>query len=270
MSQPTVSGLLAGAAARVGAGDARRLLAHAAKVEPSRLTLLEPEDITDGLAERLEACLTRREGGEPVSHILGYRDFFEDRFIVTPDVLDPRPETEELVRAALNAPFSTLLDLGTGSGAIGLSLLKARPAAQGVLTDVSGAALDVAQQNAKALGVAPEFIQSDWFADVKGTYDLIVSNPPYIAADEMDGLQRELAHEPRQALTDEADGLTAYRIICAQAPAFLVVDGRLMVEIGHRQGPQVAQMMRDAGLQGVAILPDIDGRDRVVSAHKPA
>ena len=270
MNQPTLSGLLAKGAERVAAGDARRLLAHAAGVEASRLTMLEPDDITTEVAKRFDTSLTRREGGEPVSHILGYRDFYEDRFIVTADVLDPRPETEELVRAALSAPFTRLLDLGTGSGAIGLSLLKARPAALGVLTDMSEAALAVAQQNAKALGVAAEFILSDWFEGVKGTYDLIVSNPPYIAADEMAELQPELAHEPRMALTDEADGLSAYRIICAGAPAFLRPNGRLMVEVGHTQGPQVARMMGEAGLQDIAILPDLDGRDRVVCARKPA
>lgn len=270
MSQPTLAGLLAQGGALVGASDARRLLAHAAKVEPSRLTMLEPQDFAEAFAERYEASLERRVGGEPVSHILGYRDFFEDRFIVTADVLDPRPETEELVRAALSEPFMTLLDLGTGSGAIGLSLLKARPMVQGVLTDMSEAALQVARRNAEALGVTAVFQQADWFEGLEGCFDLIVSNPPYIAAGEMAGLQRELNFEPRMALTDEADGLSAYRIICAGAPEFIKPNGRLMVEIGHQQGPQVAQMMADAGLQEVAILPDLDGRDRVVSARKPA
>ncbi len=272
MSEPGLSGWLAQGAARVGATDARRLLAHAAGVEPSRLTLLDADDITEAFAERYDASLTRREVGEPVSHILGYRDFFEDRFAVTADVLDPRPETEELVRAALSAPFATLLDLGTGSGAIGLSLLKARPAATGVLTDMSEAALQVARQNAEALGVSARatFKLADWFHGLEGRFDLIVSNPPYIAADEMAGLQRELGFEPRMALTDEGDGLSAYRVICAEADAFLQPAGRLLVEIGHMQGPQVAQMMRDAGLDEVQVLCDLDERDRVVSARKPA
>jgi len=176
----------------------------------------------------------RRKGREPLSHILGYRDFYGRKFIVTRDVLDPRPDTETLVAAALAESFSAVLDLGTGSGAILLTLLAERPDATGVGADVEddgydGGALGVAKRNAKALEVCTRctLMFSDWFEDVTGTYDLIVSNPPYIAADEMDDLQPEVRdHEPRMALTDEADGLTHYRHIIAHHDLYLRPGGQ--------------------------------------------
>ena len=214
----------------------------------------------------LADLVARRCEGEPMSHILGYRDFWEHRFEVTADVLDPRPETETLVAAALGGQFARLLDLGTGSGCILLSLLAARTGAQGMGTDLSQAALAVAARNAEVLGVSGRTTlrQSDWWDGVRGTFDLIVANPPYIAAAEMAGLQRELGFEPRMALTDDGDGLSAYRAIVAGAPAHLAPGGRLMLEIGPTQGAAVRAMMRAAGLGQVRLLPDLDGRDRVV------
>jgi release factor glutamine methyltransferase len=214
----------------------------------------------------LAALVGRRVAGEPMSHILGYRDFWEHRFEVTADVLDPRPETETLVAAALEAPFSRVLDLGTGSGCILLSLLAARDGAAGLGTDLSEAALAVAGRNAERLGVRDRaaLIPSDWWRAVTGRFDLIVSNPPYIAADEMAALQPELSHEPRMALTDEGDGLSAYRVLTGGAPAHLAPGGRLMVEIGPTQGAAVAAMFQAAGLTAVEIRLDLDGRDRVV------
>jgi len=220
----------------------------------------------EAAGQSLADMVARRCRGEPMSHILGYRDFWEHRFEVTADVLDPRPETETLVAAALEDGFERVLDLGTGTGCILLSLLAARPAARGTGTDLSQAALAVAARNAERLGVAERvaLVLSDWWNAVDGPFDLIVSNPPYIAADEMAGLQRELAFEPRMALTDGADGLTAYRAIVAGAPARLAPGGRLMLEIGPTQGPAVRALMQAAGLERVRIAPDLDGRDRVV------
>ena len=164
-----------------------------------------------------------------------------------------------------------MLDLGTGSGCILLSLLAERPLATGLGTDLSPAALEVAAQNAEALGVAKrtKLMQSDWFANVAGRHDLILSNPPYIAASEMPELAPELAHEPRLALTDEGDGLSAYRAITAGAGAHLVPGGWLMVETGWTQGAQVAAMVRQAGFEEVHLRPDLDGRDRVVLGRWP-
>jgi len=228
-------------------------------------------DRAGGDAVRLAALLARRIGGEPISHILGYRDFYLHRFEVTPDVLDPRPETETLVSMALEAPFSRVLDLGTGSGCILLSLLAARPDTTGLGVDISDAALAVARRNRAHLGLdaRADLGRADWFEGVTGQFDLIVSNPPYIAAGEMAGLQPELSHEPRAALTDEGDGLSAYRIICASLGPHLAPGGRVLVEIGPTQGAAVAALFREAGLTEVAIAPDLDGRDRVVIGTKP-
>lgn len=253
--------------------DARLLLAHAAGLEPGQLYRLEVEDFTPEMMTVYLMLVEQRAAGRPVSKILGYRDFWKHRFAVTEDVLDPRPDTETLVEAALTQPFERVLDLGTGSGCILLSLLGARAQASGLGTDLSGAALGVAKQNAEALGVLARaaFAVSDWFEAVTGAFDLIVSNPPYIALTEMPGLAPEVReHDPRMALTDEGDGLAAYRAITAQAGQYLRNGGRILLEIGPTQGADVAQFLRRAGFETVEILPDLDGRDRVVGAIWPA
>ena len=210
--------------------------------------------------------IDRRAVREPMSHLLGYRDFWEHRFEVTGDVLDPRPETETLVAAALEVPFTRVLDLGTGSGCILLSLLAARPDAAGLGIDVSEAALSVARRNRARLELETraEFTVSDWFAAVDGAFDLIVSNPPYIAAAEMDGLEPELSYEPRMALTDEGDGGSAYREVTAGAPAHLTQGGWLMVEVGAGQADDVASLFSSAGFVNLMTRPDMDGRPRVI------
>ncbi|SHL29917.1 [protein release factor]-glutamine N5-methyltransferase [Roseovarius marisflavi] len=252
--------------------DARLLLAHAAGCERGALSRLEVEDFTPEVMTVYLALIDQRAAGRPVSKILGYRDFWNHRFAVTEDVLDPRPDTETLVEAALAQPFERVLDLGTGSGCILLSLLAERPRTVGLGTDISEAALNVARQNAGALGVLAraDFAISDWFAAVAGRFDLIVSNPPYIALAEIPGLAREVRmHDPRMALTDEGDGLAAYRAITAQAGHYLRPRGRILLEIGPTQGPEVAQLLSDAGFDGVEILPDLDSRDRVVGGVWP-
>ncbi|MDJ1007489.1 MAG: peptide chain release factor N(5)-glutamine methyltransferase [Paracoccaceae bacterium] len=227
---------------------------------------------SDG-ADAFAEAIRRRAAREPVSHILGFREFWNGRFRVTPAVLDPRPETETLVALALEEPFARVLDLGTGSGAIIVSLLAERPEATGVGTDISPEAVLVAGENAAALGVADRLILplSDWWADVGGRYDLIVSNPPYIAASEMAALAPEVRdHEPRGALTDEGDGLGAYRAIAEAVFAHLEPGGRLLLEIGPTQARSVAALVSEAGLIEIAVHPDIDGRDRVLAARRPA
>lgn len=250
--------------------DARLLLAHALGIAPDRLTLVLRDPAGAEQAAFGEA-IARRAAREPVSHITGRRLFWGRAFHVTADVLDPRPETETLIAEALGAPFTRLLDLGTGSGAILLTLLAERPAARGLGCDLSPAALAVAEGNAATLGLSgrAEFRQGDWFGPVEGRFDLIVSNPPYIAEAEMAGLAPEVLREPRMALTPGGDGLDAYRAIAGGAGAHLTPGGRLMVEIGPTQGAAVAGLMAAAGLQGIALHPDFDGRDRVVSAHWP-
>lgn len=253
------------------AGDARALLCHATGLAPGRLTLHLPDTLSPEAEERFGAALMARAARQPVAQIIGQRLFWGRSFRVTPDVLDPRPETEVLVAAALEAPFTRVLDLGTGSGAILLSLLADRPLTKGIGVDVSPAALAVAQGNATALGLAvqAELRLSDWFAAVPETgFDLIVSNPPYIADDEMVGLAPEVRDwEPHLALTPGGDGLDAYRAIAAGAGSHLAPSGRLMVEIGPTQGTAVTGLFRAAGLRDVAIRVDLDGRDRVVIAR---
>ena len=252
--------------------DARLLLAHALGIGADRLTLHIGDAVVPEVAARFQALVAARAARAPLSHLTGQRLFWGRAFRVTPDVLDPRPETESLVALALAEPFARVLDLGTGTGAILLSLLADRPGATGVGADVSPAALAVAQGNAQALGLADraQFVQSDWCADVQGRFDLIVSNPPYIALAEMAGLSPEVRdHEPHLALTDGGDGLAAYRAIAAQAPAHLAPGGRLIVEIGAAQGPDVAAILARAGFGAVAIHPDLDGRDRLVAARAP-
>ncbi len=260
-------------AAGVGdpARDARVLLAHAARIEAARVTLIAPEDLPPDIAERYEQLISLRAIRVPVSHLLGERAFYGRRFKVSRDVLDPRPETETLIEAALAEPFERLLDLGTGSGCILVTLLAERPGATGLGTDISEAACLQASANAVMHRVEARagIIRSDWLIGVEGVFDLIVSNPPYISRDEMAGLQEEVRrHEPEIALTDGGDGLGAYRHILARAPAHLTPGGRIMVEIGPTQGVAVIALMARSGLRGIRILRDLDGRDRVILGRR--
>ncbi|RIA00856.1 peptide chain release factor N(5)-glutamine methyltransferase [Cereibacter sphaeroides] len=264
---------LAAAGIDGAARDARRLLAHAMAIDPARLTLHLPDPLPPEAAARFEAALAARATRQPVGQIVGERLFWGRRFRVTRDTLDPRPETEGLIEAALAEPFATVLDLGTGTGCIAVTLLAERPVAHGIATDLSPAALAVAAENAAALGVAPrlELRLSDWFAAVPERVDLILSNPPYIAACEMAALAPEVRlWEPHLALSPGGDGLDAYRAIARGAPDHLRPGGRLLLEIGAAQGRAVAGLVEAAGLASVSVLPDLDGRDRLVSARLPA
>ena len=254
------------------AKDARYLMAHALQVPYDRLMLHLPDPLTPEAAERFEAAIAARLRHQPVAQIIGWRDFWGRRFRVTPDTLDPRPETEILVAEALARPFVRMLDLGTGTGCILLSCLADRPMATGLGVDISAAALEVARDNAQNLGLSARarFALSDWCSALSGQFDLIVSNPPYIAAEEMSGLAPDVRDwEPHLALSPGGDGLEAYRRICRDAPSRLMAGGRLIVEIGPSQGAAVQELMRLAGLVDLQVLPDWDGRDRVVRGQKP-
>ena len=264
--------LLAKAGVENAERDALRLLAHAAGWDVGRLSIELGQPIASDIAARFDHAIAQRAAGRPVAKITGWRDFWAGRFRVTDDVLDPRPDTETLIEAALQHPFQRVLDLGTGSGCIVLSLLGERPAATGVGCDISPAALDVARANAADHGLCPRvsFVQSDWFSAIEGRFDLVVSNPPYIALDEMADLAIEVrAHDPFCALSDGGDGLGAYRSIAAGIGRVLRPHGIVLVEIGPSQGAAVAQLFQNAGLTEIAVLPDLDGRDRVVCAKAP-
>ena len=251
------------------ARDLRLLLAFAIGIAPDRLIPVLADPLPGAAAARFEAAVTARVARQPVSQIVGGRLFWGRWFRVTPDVLDPRPETETLIAAALDGEFSRVLDLGTGSGAILITLLAERAGATGTGVDLSPKALSVATANAAALSVAGRatFLQSDWLSAVRGRFDLVVANPPYIAEADMPGLSPEVRlWEPRLALTPGGDGLDACRSILRDVRSVLVPGGRVLLEIGASQGDAVAALCQSAGLQAVTVLQDMDGRDRVVSA----
>lgn len=261
------------------ATDARHLLAHALGVGRDRLILMGPQSMPPDAIARLEKGVARRIAREPVSRIIGKRLFWGRDFVISPDVLDPRADTETLIATALDGPRpARLLDLGTGSGAIALTLLAQWPGATGVATDISPAALAVAAQNATALGVMDrlELTLSDWFdalphGAASHGFDLIVSNPPYISQSEMAQLAPEVGlHDPALALSPGGDGLTPYRIIAAQAARYLSPQGRVIVEIGWTQGPAVMAIFASAGWQNLQLIPDLEGRDRVILAQRLA
>ncbi len=255
------------------AGDTRALMAEALGIARDRLTIEASRALTPTEENRFEGFIDRRLMREPVSHILGRREFYGREFAVNSDVLDPRPETEILIEAALQEQAGKILDLGTGSGCILLTLLAEIPGAIGVGTDISASACDVARANAFSLGLSRRatIMATDWASRVEGSFDLIVSNPPYIALAEMPCLAPEVRDwEPYGALTDGADGLMAYRAIAEAAPPLLRAGGRLMVEIGPTQGAAVADLFRFVGFEEMRVIPDLDGRDRVVSARMPA
>jgi len=251
------------------ARDARKLLYGVLETS----VLPDPaQPLAPGAVARFDAMIAQRETRVPVSRILGHRAFHGHEFLISNDVLDPRPDTEHLVDAGLESPFDRVLDLGTGSGCILLSLLGERPAASGVGVDLSEPALTVARANARALGIDPArvaFAVSDWFGAVEGAFELIVSNPPYIPAADLAGLQPEVRdHEPRIALTDGGDGLGAYRAIAAGVMDHLAPGGRLIVEIGPDQATPVAALFQQAGLQEISLRQDHDGRDRVLIGQR--
>jgi release factor glutamine methyltransferase len=251
--------------------DARLLLAKAMGVPADRLTLHLQDPLTPAALTTFAALVQTRTSRQPMAQILGERLFWGRSFEVTRDTLDPRPETEVLVAEALSRPFQRVLDLGTGSGCILVSCLLGMPDASGLGTDISEAALRVAARNAARHGLTrARFARSDWLRAVPDTYDLIVANPPYIAEAELPALSPEVRNwEPRAALTPGGDGLAAYRAIAAGVPARLQPGGRLLLEIGPTQGAAVTALLARQGLTGLRVLPDLDGRDRVVCAQKP-
>jgi release factor glutamine methyltransferase len=267
--------LAAGAARLKAAGvpdparDARRLMAAALGIEPGRLVLAD-DALPATAAAAFARMVAERARFRPVAQIVGQRAFWGREFAVTANVLDPRPETETLVARALDGPEpATILDLGTGSGAILVTLLAEWPAARGLGTDVDAAALGVAAANAARHGVAARaaFRRADWTEGLGDTFDLVVSNPPYIPAAEVDRLAPDVRDwEPRHALTAGPTGLESYRRIAAGLARVLAPGGRALLEVGAGQGAAVAALVRDAGFS-TRLHPDLDGRDRVVEAR---
>ena len=248
--------------------DARILMASVLKVSPHETSFLFNKFLTDEQRDLFSNAVERRLARIPVSHILGYRDFFDHRFIVTSDVLDPRPETEHLVEEALKKNFQNVLDLGTGSGCIILSLLAKKAGSRGLGVDVSKTAINIAKKNAVQMSLQRrvEFKVSDWFNNIKPQkFDLIVSNPPYIHPEKIKFLEPELKHEPLLALTDNKDGLDSYRNIAHSAPSFLQSRGHLILEIGFDQEFEVTKILNLNGFQDIKVTRDLNGRQRVIT-----
>lgn len=251
--------------------DARLLMRWASGLTGAALAAAEYDICPEDQRTRFSLGLARRVAREPLSHITGRRAFWDREFRVTADVLDPRPETESLLAEALHrGPFGRVLDLGTGSGCLIISLLAEWSQATGTGTDISGRALDVAAQNAKIHGVTPrlDLIKTDWIDRLTGPYDLIVSNPPYIRAEEMHHLAPEVRdYEPLMALSPGGDGLDAYRAIATRSGQVLGPGGLLMLEIGATQSLEVSAILANTGWNVLAVIPDLDQRPRVIVAQ---
>lgn len=257
-----------GLSAREARLEAQVLAAYALGVNRAWLIAHGDESLGPAAMGRLDSLLQRRLAGEPVAYLLGWREFYGRDFRVTPDVLIPRPETELLVEAALarlpGDGAATVLDLGTGSGCIAISLALVRPRCRVTALDVSPAALAVARDNGVRLGAAVEFLQSDWFAVLDGRrFDLIVTNPPYVAEADPHLTQGDLPREPYRALAAGPDGLDALRIIASGAAAHLAPGGWLLAEHGWDQGEVCRSLFAAVGLEQVLTLTDLAGRDRV-------
>ena len=261
--------------------DARVLLCVALECDATALARAPEQMLTPAQAAQLNEWLSARLAHKPVSRILGRREFYGRDFIITDRVLDPRADSETLIEAALarlpvHQPVhkpSRILDLGTGSGCLVLTLLAERVEAQGVGADVSPEALAVAQENAAQLGVGgrADFIESDWFREIDARFDMIVSNPPYLAPGEMEWLDKDVAdYDPHLALYGGSDGLDPYRLICRQAAAFLKPQAWLIFEIGALQARAVTGFMQAAGFEAVEVMKDLAGRDRVVCGRASA
>lgn len=249
--------------------EAQILLCHALGVSRAYLVAHDSDQLTEAQQVAHADLLARRLAGEPVAYILGMREFYGREFHATPAVLIPRPETELLVDLALDRIFEdrpcAVLDLGTGSGAIAVTLARQRPLARVTAVDQSAGALAVARDNAQRLGATSlRFVHGDWFSALEGEdFDLVVSNPPYIAAADPHLQHGDLRFEPLSALASGADGLDAIRAIVAAAPAHLKPGGWLLFEHGYDQGERCRELLARHGLSRIETIPDLAGMPRV-------
>jgi release factor glutamine methyltransferase len=273
----TTRELIAQAAGLLTASDSARLdaeilLSHALQ-RPRTFLHSHPEHMPSPQQQQeFSALLQRRNAGEPIAYLTGQQEFWSLPLRVTPDTLIPRPATEVLVNTALRLGGATaqVIDLGTGSGCIALALAHERPAWNIFAVDRSAAALEIARANAQALRIETITWQvSDWFADIGGTFDLVVSNPPYIKADDLHLLQGDVRFEPRQALVGGSDGLDSISQIAQQSRDRLQPGGLLILEIGYDQAAKVRQLLADMGYTDIEFKKDLAGIERVcVSRYK--
>jgi len=249
----------------------RILLCHALGLTRVGLITNAERSVSAEEAAQLAALVERRLAGEPIAYIVGQREFYGLPFRVSPAVLIPRPDTELIVELSLErlAPRARMLDMGTGSGAIAVAVAHTRPDAQVTALDLSDEALAVARANAAANGAKVRFLRSDWFGALEGdTFDLIASNPPYIASGDEHLVQGDLRFEPSGALTDFADGLSALRTIVQGAPMHLEGGGWLLLEHGYDQAAAVRALLAQAGYTDVQSWQDLSGIERVSGGRR--
>ncbi len=263
-------GKLAAVGIETAALDARLFIEAVTGLRHEQIVADPGGEIGAGAAEAIRRMVVRRQSHEPVSRILCRREFYGRTFEVTPAVLDPRPDTETLIEVALSLvrPNSRILDLGTGSGAIIVTLLAECPKAAGVATDLSAEALAVAKRNAAFHGVSErlQMLHCSWFDSVAGTFDLIVSNPPYIPLGDIAGLPPEVRRfDPAIALDGGPDGLEAYRRIAARAAAHLAPGGRIIVEVGSGQKEGVSAVFAASGFRLETAKADLAGHVRCLA-----
>ena len=246
----------------IDAREARLLLAAATGFSEAAVLAFSEKELPDDVENLFREMVTRRAAGEPVAYILGRKEFYGLELTVTPAVLIPRPETELLVELALERNPASILDLGTGSGAIALALKRHLPAARVVATDASAAALEVARRNCVRFGIDIELRHGRWFEPLAGErFEAIVCNPPYVEAG--DPHLAGLRYEPRVAIEAGSDGLEALRIVAREAPAHLLPGGWLLLEHGAGQHEAVRALLEAAGLETSASWPDLAGIPRV-------
>ena len=254
--------------------DAELLLRHVTGWDAGALIVRSRDVLTVADLERFERLVDARATRQPIQHIIGVAHFWRHVFRVTPDVLIPRPETEHLVEAALDRlkPIQrpVVVDVGTGSGCIALSIASDRPDAIVHAIDLSAAALAVARENASRLALSDRvrFHEGDLLEPLRGSMpDLVVSNPPYVSADEVEALSAEVRdHDPRMALVPPGDRYSVYRRLAHEAHGVLKPNGALMVEVGRGMDAQVTRILQDAGFQGLRVIPDLQSIPRVVVA----
>ncbi len=265
---------LAAARGRIPASEARMFLREVTGCSAAQVAAYPERALSAEQAARYAGLLERRAAGEPVAYLLGEREFYGRSFRVSPAVLIPRPETElivDLVKARV-APGTApaVLDLGTGSGALAVTLALEIPAARVTAVDLSPAALEVARANAAALGAQVSFVESDWFAAVGAErFEIIVSNPPYIVDDDPHLAEGDVRFEPRSALVSGRSGLDDLTRITAAAPAFLAPGGWLLMEHGYDQAEAVRALLGAAGFVAVESARDLAGIERVSLGQLP-